>query len=577
MVIIKKEIKKGIFADYQLDNAVRSNEQQLEEEEESEINASSEYVNDDIFKDYNLDEILKENEEHAKQKRRLKAKAMTGKDKNDISDGNDNDNEKHSKGNGNGNRLRSLFLRNKGKSNNNDADNNNQGGGGGEYETAPSTKKNSRSGTTVTTIPEEDENNHDGEGDYYDDDDDDDDDDSAVIFTAEEGRKKEVGYAAGAGEGVPTNSDWWVSPHSADKIFTDFDLDAIVKDYEKLQRKINFQPGTGSKYDNIYGDDNKNDGNGNGNGNDDGNNDNKYDLNNKTSMGITVRYRSIKKFWLDYFPRLHGILFRVLLPLWIMVGFTILLGMVLAKFEINDEIEENNAIMRGKYELIKYPYDETLNFLFGLPTVCFDYYLYKKTNETDANYTMTGLMGGDTQQDMIDATHTYNEDNIANLTLWVGDRFPPVEVGYDNDDPLITISEIKEYLQVCEDAGSDLIQNFIDITSAKMESTSTNTMSFNWMRCWNTTELGSVNPIHADAEQLVAAGNQSEFYRGMWLLDQRNLYEQYIIDANCTSSSSCQKDAHAKSIGAATGSDMCDINLGASAWFWFVFMTTVGK
>jgi hypothetical protein len=507
-----------------------------------------------------------------------------------------------------------LFLRKKGNSNNNNNNNNNNNadvsnqGGGEEYETssttatatenggsadggagrrkrvaaAVATKTSSRSGTTVTTIPEEDEYNHDGGGggeDYYDndDDDDDDDDDSAVLFTAaiEEGRRrrrKVEGSGVGAGGGFPTNSDpnWWVSPHSADTIFSDFDLDSIVKDYEKLQRKINYQAGT-NKYDMIF---DKNDANSNNNND----TDDKYDINNSTSMGITVRYQSIKKFWLHNFPRLHGILFRVLLPLWIMVLITILLGIVLARFEIDGEIEANNAIMRGKYELSKYPYDETLNFLFGLPTICFDYYLYKKLDKTgDTNYTMDGLMGGETQQDMLDATFTYNKNNIANLTLWVGDRFPPVEVGDDNDDPAIAVSEIREYLGVCENAGADLIQNFVEITSARRDTALTDTMSFNWMRCWNTTELGTVNPLYANSIHLEAAGNQIDFYDEMWFLDQQQLYQQYLNDSNCTSDVSCQKEAHEKSVVDATGADMCDINVGGSAWFWFVFMTTVGK
>merc|ERR1712194_960756 len=39
---------------------------------------------------------------------------------------------------------------------------------------------------------------------------------------------------------------------------------------------------------------------------------------------------------------------------------------------------------------------------------------------------------------------------------------------------------------------------------------------------------------------------------------------------------SCEQNALDESILNATGSLMCGVNTPASAWFWFVFMTTVG-
>jgi hypothetical protein len=92
---------------------------------------------------------------------------------------------------------------------------------------------------------------------------------------------------------------------------------------------------------------------------------------------------------------------------------------------------------------------------------------------------------------------------------------------------------------------------------------------------WNTTVYGSVNPFRATKAMIAAAENQTEFYAGMWRADRLRLYHQYLADANCTDSG-CQRVALDRSVSDATGSAYCGINNGASAWFWFVFMTTVG-
>ena len=49
-----------------------------------------------------------------------------------------------------------------------------------------------------------------------------------------------------------------------------------------------------------------------------------------------------------------------------------------------------------------------------------------------------------------------------------------------------------------------------------------------------------------------------------------------MLDQNCTNGASCQQKIYELSVRDATGSTMCAINKGASAWFWFVFLTTVG-
>lgn len=80
-----------------------------------------------------------------------------------------------------------------------------------------------------------------------------------------------------------------------------------------------------------------------------------------------------------------------------------------------------------------------------------------------------------------------------------------------------------------------------------------------------------MNPFRASNEQIIAAGNQSEYYQEVWEQNQTALYDMYMQELNCTpTDSNCTQDALTQSINAATGSGSCSVNTGASAWFWFI-------
>ena len=156
-----------------------------------------------------------------------------------------------------------------------------------------------------------------------------------------------TGGAAGATSPVDPIKDvlgsqfFWESP--ADDIFTDFNLSVIAQDYEKLQRRVKYAP----KKD-EYDDD------------DEGNEEKKYLR--------RSRYVSAKNWWVDNFPRCHGLIFRVLIPLWILTGLAIGLGYILARFEEDEEYQRNDEMMQSRFLTEQFPYDEALKFLFGLPT-----------------------------------------------------------------------------------------------------------------------------------------------------------------------------------------------------------------
>jgi hypothetical protein len=136
---------------------------------------------------------------------------------------------------------------------------------------------------------------------------------------------------------------YWESP--ADDVFVDFNLSEIVRDYEKLQRRVKYAP----KKDEYDDDDDE-------------------EVNRENKYLKTSRYVSAKNWWLDNWPRCHGIIFRVFIPLWILTGMAIGLGYILARFEKDEEYQRNNEMMKSRFLMEQFPYDEALKFLFGLPT-----------------------------------------------------------------------------------------------------------------------------------------------------------------------------------------------------------------
>lgn len=430
----------------------------------------------------------------------------------------------------------------------------------------------SRSGTTVTAILEEEEGFDDSEdggfstvvvGDMEEAEkvgDDDDDDDSHISGISPTRRRSAIsrsstGQLIGgmvASDAADESDYSWISPHEADTIFSDFErgIDSAVQEYEKIHREIFYGTSTDDK--------------------DDEEENNEH---NKHNMDIKVRYQTFSTLWMVNFPRLHAIFVRILLPFVIIILITIVLGMLLGTIEIGDEINRNDEIMRRRHGLNDYPYDDTINLLYALPTLCSHHYLDKMKRDQLSNNN-SFISNSINRNKTIDAE--YKIGSISNAFKRVGFKFPPVSSEFDSD-PFVTISEIESYTNDCKDAGNEIVKQFIEYTIKKVNDASESDMSFQWMRCWDTTIYGNVNPWYPSEKQLTASKNQAEFYAEFWKINQNKLYEQNL-EQNCKNNldTSCHDVALEQSMAKATGSEICATNKGASAWFWFVFMTTVG-
>jgi hypothetical protein len=345
-------------------------------------------------------------------------------------------------------------------------------------------------------------------------------------------------------------------------VFADFDLDGIVRDYERMQRKINHAPVTENKGT--------------------AKNDDNQELDHYAAL---YRYRSLKQMWLDNFPRLHGIIFRILAPLWILVAISLLLGHVLAGYEEESEYQANDGVMVNRFLFQQLPYRETIDFMLELPTTCFDSYLLLKKNNT--NVTLPPEFEYLFGEDFLDLPSFNNSANGD------GDEF----------------DQIAEYMVACEALGLEIVSsriNFTDTKAAFAAATGT-ALSFDWIRCWDTDvygmymrciswleqlciekwklirpcirlfihgwlancyvayTTGDVNPVFPNKEQIQAANNQSDFYASMWEMSRVELFDKYMDEYECTNIT-CEEEALERSIYEATGSGMCGLNNGGSAW-----------
>ena len=428
--------KSDVFAPFDLDRKVDDNEKKLLEEEKKFTrgddgngnNNGNNGKHDDVFADFNLFNIVRENEELDRKKR----EALQQKQQDVV------EAEKDSAVGGK-KRLRVQFPRKISVQN----ENVNSAGG-------PGHGKQQKSVTVSTAITSTSLSKTDGDGekvekyqkspsggleigDSGDDNDDENDDDNSV---GHQPRLLSVDEENDDLEGV---LQWESSIPEVENIFAEFDLDAIVQDYERLSRKIH-----GATPD---------------------------DLKSVDSDEDTTRYNLCHKCF-DRVPRISACFFRVLLPLWFLVLLAIGLGYVLGRFEEEEEYERNDEAMKNRFLVESLPLDELLRFASSVPAACVDTFI-----ETRFNITLS-------QNDSL-APETDLEELLGNDAI-----LPEIDDLDPSDDSTI-VQDLLSFMRSCIGFGSDLLGEIVVLGYGIQDIPLI--LTFDFIRCWNTTELGTVN------------------------------------------------------------------------------------
>jgi hypothetical protein len=152
------------------------------------------------------------------------------------------------------------------------------------------------------------------------------------------------------------------------------------------------------------------------------------------------------------------------------------LGYVLGRFEEFEEYERNDAAMRNRFMVESIPTNDTLTYVSSILAACVDEFIEGKFNIT--------LDGNNTLAQDIDL------DVVLNSTL--------IFSNMDELDPSNNITELiqdlSSFVESCISFGDELLLEVLKLSDSVDSFTDLDfSLTFDWIRCWNTTELGPVN------------------------------------------------------------------------------------
>ena len=247
------------------------------------------------------------------------------------------------------------------------------------------------------------------------------------------------------------------------------------------------------------------------------------------------------------YPRTYSCLLGIIVPVWALVLIALLFGLILGELEFDGEIEANDAAMRT----LAYTrsFQESSEQLIGsLSSVCF--LLFQNVSIDDIG----------TAFEEIEAEHESFE-NFVTESQYLTD-------GYEN----VNLTAFRLFIDACGDVGQTYqerlqVQYFGDNETEVIEGDTS--LSFNWVRCANRTDVKGYNRIFNPNEVDLNASRpqaQRQFYRQAWREDQERLEDYYfdqIIAQNDSSRRAARLEAFHRSTLEATGSEKCGVNVAS--------------
>jgi hypothetical protein len=273
----------------------------------------------------------------------------------------------------------------------------------------------------------------------------------------------------------------------------------------------------------------------------------------------------------DRFPRITTLGLRVFLPLFLLIVVASAFGFILAQLEAPNECDFNDQVIARKFLLNSLPVNETISLIGSLPAWCFSE-LLKDENRTTINATLPEIER-DVIQRLKQRKNMFKDDEDLNDSIAVLEEILSVKwVDWWED----WTEDSMAFMQYCGERVEDFVRLILSMNTRISVAEASRQTTFNWIRCWNISGNGNflVSPT---PEVLYAAANQDEFYRFVWQIDQSQLLTEYLDDLGENANWTEKALAWESSILDASGRSGCIENLGGSAWFWFVIMTTVGK
>ena len=276
---------------------------------------------------------------------------------------------------------------------------------------------------------------------------------------------------------------------------------------------------------------------------------------------------------LKRFPRTCAVVVGVVLPLFVLILFSLAFGTALCEYEAPPEFHENDFKLARQY-FANISTMAIVNLTMDLPRVCFTHYL-SEANNTDGlqplpvDPNITELI-----RPILTSFRSHSSDALPSLL--VPDRYEaPFE--FDPETIIINATEFYLYVTLCGQSGEDLMSDLLRQTIENSIEAS-EPLTFNWIRCFENADSGdrNYNGEGLDAKERSVEG-QSVIYTDAWEQDREELFNEYYnqfledgvdpVIALANASIDAANDA--------TGRHSCELNAPAAAWFWFTVQTTV--
>lgn len=242
-----------------------------------------------------------------------------------------------------------------------------------------------------------------------------------------------------------------------------------------------------------------------------------------------------------HWPRMSAFLFGVLVPLWAMILVSMGFGMLLAQYEMPSEVEANDSIVRARARIDYADFDQLV--LLNVTQICLSRW---RLQVLDQEGNWTGSIR-DIPLDVIS-----NSSGIVDTESAIEAAFLE-EVDPDGDGfILINQTLMKNALLSCTDFFLPELRKFQEAFDS---------LSFNWIRCWDNDRFGKANLIFQPTDDMIAAAHpdsQSAYFEAEWTRMQEELYQQYLPpDATAED----ELLALLQSIEDATGGGACTENM----------------
>jgi hypothetical protein len=249
-----------------------------------------------------------------------------------------------------------------------------------------------------------------------------------------------------------------------------------------------------------------------------------------------------------HWPRTSALLFGVLVPLWALICISMAFGSLLAELELSAEVERNDAILRARAMIAYHEINAT--DLLNAPTVCLALWKLKVLGEAadGAEFLYETPISVLTNETTLDIAEDEITAALLNETDPDGDGFI-----------LINQTLLQTSLDECAPIYAPMFDSYWKAQQENPEAS--NSLSFNWIRCWDSEKHGKPNRVFFPTKDQIQAAhplNQTRVFQEEWEGMQKDFYAELLPENPTVEQASL---AFEQSLQGASGGLVCDENM----------------